>query len=337
MENTIQNNADFLFVYEAILSNPNGDPDQENKPRMDYDTNTNLVTDVRVKRYIRDFLKQAGHEIFVDMEGDSKVTVDQKLKNAVASVWEDEQSMRQLIDNEEVFITYWTKVKQKDVDETLKKLFNKTTEWKEVNYAILSGLVKQRFIDIRMFGSAFAVEGFNKAFTGAIQLNWGYSLNEVHLVDSTTITSIMNEGSSTFGKDYRVKYSLLAFHGSINKHAAQTTGLTENDLELFREGLWNGVSASPTRSKLNQYPKFYLELVYNDGYHNGYFGDLRKLLEARIKGEKKSQEVSKFSDLILDFSLLEDALDGQVGTDKPLKEVIMRSAADVQNPAQTWI
>lgn len=337
MEMTIQNNADFLFVYEAILSNPNGDPDQENKPRMDYDTNTNLVTDVRVKRYIRDFLKQAGHEIFVDMEGDSKVTVDQKLKNAVASVWDDEQAMRQLIGKEEVFNTYWTEVKQKDAGETLKKLFDKKTAWKDVNRALLSGLVKQRFTDIRMFGSAFAVEGFNKALTGAIQLNWGYSLNEVHLVDSNTIASIMNEGSSTFGKDYRVKYSLLAFHGSINKHAAQTTGLTEADLQLFRDGLWNGVSASPTRSKLNQYPKFYLELVYNDGHHNGYFGDLRKLLEVRIKGDKKAQEVGKFSDLTLDFSLLEDALESQVGTDKPLKEVIMRSAADVQNPAQTWI
>lgn len=337
MEKTIQNNSDFLFIYEAILSNPNGDPDQENKPRMDYDTNTNLVTDVRVKRYIRDSLKQEGHEIFVDMEGDSKVTVDQKLKNAIASVWNDEPSMRQLIDDEDIFNTYWTQVKQKDAGGTLTKLFDKNTKWKEVNRALLSGLVKQRFIDIRMFGSAFAVEGFNKALTGAIQLNWGYSLNDVYIVDSNTISSIMNEGSSTFGKDYRVKYSLLAFHGSVNKYAAKTTGLTDNDLQLFRNGLWNGVSASPTRSKLNQYPKFYLELVYNDGQHNGRFGDLRKLLDTRIKGEIKPQEVSKFSDLIIDFSLLEDTLENQVGNGKPLKEVIIRSAADVQNPAQTWI
>ena len=50
MKPSITNSSDFLFIYEAIQCNPNGDPDQENKPRMDYDTNTNLVTDTRIKR-----------------------------------------------------------------------------------------------------------------------------------------------------------------------------------------------------------------------------------------------------------------------------------------------
>ena len=337
MEQIIQNNSDFLFLYEAILSNPNGDPDQENKPRMDYDTRTNLVTDVRLKRYIREFLKQNGQEIFVDMEGDSKVGMDKRLENILVAIWDNDEAMQEIIGDEELFGIYKTEVREEDAEKTMKKLFNKKTENKEVNRAILTGLVKRRFADIRMFGSAFAVEGFNKALTGPIQLNWGYSLNEVYLLDSSTISSIMNEDSSTFGKDYRVKYSLLAFHGSVNKYAAQTTGLTESDLKTFREGLWNGVSASPTRSKLNQYPKFFLELVYNEGYHNGHFGDLRNLIEARIKGEKKPQEVTQFTDLVLDFSHLEDILEGQAGKDKPLKEVIIRAAAGVTNPAQTWI
>ncbi|MCB0596019.1 MAG: type I-B CRISPR-associated protein Cas7/Csh2 [Lewinellaceae bacterium] len=337
MEQIIQNNSDFLFLYEAILSNPNGDPDQENKPRMDYDTRTNLVTDVRLKRYIREFLKQNGQEIFVDMEGDSKVGMDKRLENILVAIWDNDEAMKEIIGDEKLFNVYRNDVRQEDAEKTMKKLFNKKTENKEVNRAILTGLVKRRFADIRMFGSAFAVEGFNKALTGPIQLNWGYSLNEVYLVDSSTISSIMNEDSSTFGKDYRVKYSLLAFHGSVNKYAAQTTGLTETDLKTFREGLWNGISASPTRSKLNQYPKFFLELVYNEGYHNGHFGDLRNLIEARIQGEKKPQEVTQFTDLVLDFSHLEDILEGQAGTDKPLKEVIIRAAAGVTNPAQTWI
>lgn len=337
MEQIIQNNSDFLFLYEAILSNPNGDPDQENKPRMDYDTRTNLVTDVRLKRYIREFLKQNGQEIFVDMEGDSKVGMDKRLENILTAIWDKDEAMQEIIGDEKLFNVYRDNVRQEDAEKTMKKLFDKKTEYKEVNRAILTGLVKRRFADIRMFGSAFAVEGFNKALTGPIQLNWGYSLNEVYLVDSNTISSIMAEESSTFGKDYRVKYSLLAFHGSVNKYAAQTTGLTESDLNTFREGLWNGVAASPTRSKLNQYPKFFLELVYNEGYHNGHFGDLRNLIEARIQGEKKPQEVTRFVDLLLDFSRLEDVLEGQVGTGKPLKEVIMRAAAGVTKPAQTWI
>lgn len=337
MEQIIQNNSDFLFLYEAILSNPNGDPDQENKPRMDYDTRTNLVTDVRLKRYIREFLKQNGQEIFVDMEGNSKVGMDKRLENILVAIWDNDEAMQEIIGDEKLFGVYKNEVRQEDAEKTMKKLFDKKTEHKDVNRAILTGLVKRRFADIRMFGSAFAVEGFNKALTGPIQLNWGYSLNEVYLVDSSTISSIMADESSTFGKDYRVKYSLLAFHGSVNKYAAQTTGLTESDLKTFKEGLWNGVAASPTRSKLNQYPKFYLELVYNEGYHNGHFGDLRNLIEARIQGEKKPQEVTQFNDLVLDFSHLEDTLEGQAGEGKPLKEVIVRAAVGVAKPAQTWI
>lgn len=336
MNQIIQNNSDFLFLYEAILSNPNGDPDQENKPRMDYDTRTNLVTDVRLKRYVRDFLKQNGSEIFVDMDGDSKVAMDQRLKNILASFWDQDDKIQQLLDDDKLFSIYKDNIRGKNAEETVGRLVNKKPENKDVNRALLAGLVKHRFIDIRMFGSAFAIDGFNKSLTGPIQLNWGYSLNEVFLIDSNTISSIMNDDNSTFGKDYRVKYSLLGFHGSINKYAAKTTGLTEADRQAFRTALWSGISASPTRSKLNQYPKLYMELIYNEGYHNGHFGDLRNLVNASIRGDKKPQEVTAFADLLLDFSLLENTLEGQVGSDKPLKEVILTMAADVPKPARTW-
>lgn len=336
MSQIIQNNSDFLFLYEAILSNPNGDPDQENKPRMDYDTRTNLVTDVRLKRYVRDFLKQNGSEIFVDMEGDSKVPMDQRLKNILSSLWDQDDKVQQLLGDDKQFSTYRDKIKGKNAEETVAKLVNKKTDFKDFNRALLAGLVKHRFIDVRMFGSAFAIDGFNKSLTGPIQLNWGYSLNEVFLIDSNTISSIMNDDNSTFGKDYRVKYSLLGFHGSINKYAAQTTGLTEADRQAFRAALWSGISASPTRSKLNQYPKLYMELIYNEGYHNGHFGDLRNLVNTSIRGDKKPQEVTAFTDLLLDFSLLENTLESQVGPDKPLKDVILTMAADVPKPARTW-
>ena len=53
---SIENNSEILFIYDAKMCNPNGDPDDENKPRMDYDRNINLVSDLRLKRYIRDYL-----------------------------------------------------------------------------------------------------------------------------------------------------------------------------------------------------------------------------------------------------------------------------------------
>ncbi len=334
----ITENSDFLFFYEAIQCNPNGDPDQENKPRMDYDTNTNLVTDVRVKRYIRDYLKQTDEEIFVDFEGGSKVTMDEKLKAILRKIYDNDQEMQSIINNETLFEEY-LKIKEKNKEETIKKLVAKKPANKKVNLAILSGLVRRRYIDIRLFGSAFAVDGFNRSMTGPIQLNWGYSLNNVYLMDSPTIVSIMNDDNSTFGKDYRVKYSLLAFHGSINQHAARTTGMTVSDRKLFREAIWNSISANPTRTKLNQFPKFYLEIVYNEGFHNGYFGDLRNMVKVnprKVNASSKDliddREVRGLDDLNISLENLKKVISQNEGDNsKPIKEVIIKKSSDLEN------
>ena len=343
MSNLISNNSDFLFIYEAIQCNPNGDPDQENKPRMDYDTNTNLVTDTRVKRYIRDYVKQEGYEIFVDMEGESKVKMDDKLKAVLKRIWEDDEEMKSLIQDEALFESYKKLSVKGDADKTIGKLVSKKPENKAVNLAILSGLVRQKFIDIRLFGSAFAVDGFNRSLTGAVQLNWGYSLNKVYLMDSNTIVSIMNDGNSTFGKDYRVKYSLLGFHGTINKAAAATTGMTEEDRALFQSAIWSSIAANPTRTKLNQYSKLYVEIIYNKGYSNGHFGDLRSFVTAKPKedetvqpkeGEKveriDDRQVKNLNDLELNFSALENLIKENKGEGKPIKDVVITSSRDMK-------
>lgn len=83
-----------------------------------------------------------------------------------------------------------------------------------LNNLLLQEIIKLNLIDIRMFGGAFAIEGFSRTYTGPIQLNWGYSLHPVELMKSSSIVTIMNEDSSTFGKDYRLYYSLIAFHGT---------------------------------------------------------------------------------------------------------------------------
>jgi len=294
MTQIIKNNSDFLFLYEAINCNPNGDPDQENKPRMDYDTKTNLVTDVRVKRFLRDYLKSKGMDIFVDMEGDSKVSPETKLKAVITRSIKDEEFLKTVFADNPEFLNHYEMVfkeEKNDIEKVLKKLADKNFKHKEANYYLLEYLVKERFVDIRMFGSAFAVGGFTKSFTGAIQLNWGYSLNKVELIDTSSIVTIMDDGNSTFGKDYRLHYSLLALNGTINMHAAKSTFLSEEDRTLFRNSLWNSISALPTRSKLNQYPKLYVEIVYADNIYNGYFGDLRNYIEAT---PKKDIELAHF-------------------------------------------
>lgn len=325
--NIIKNSSDFLFLYEAIQCNPNGDPDQENKPRMDYDTKTNLVTDTRVKRFIRDYLKNNDYDIFVDMEGERQVTMDQKLEFVVKRSLGDSKLINVVFkDMPDALKTYKKLLeKSKDSDILWKELKNK--KLKEINVAFLKYLIKKQFIDIRMFGSAFAVEGFNKAYTGPIQLNWGYSLNQVELMDSSSIVTIMNEDSSTFGKDYRVHYSLLAFNGTINRNAAQTTGLTTEDVKIFRDAIWHAIPASPTRSKLNQYPKLYVEIIYNKGFSNGQFGDLRSIIQTKPISGKTEKQVRKFSELELNLDGLKDLI--QFHLDKEIKDVIIRTSQDL--------
>lgn len=328
---TISNNADFLFIYEASQCNPNGDPDQENKPRMDYDTDTNLVTDTRLKRYIRDYLKMTGVEIFVDTEDDNKVSPAAKLEAVVKRALENESVLNSLFAEDETKKESLTKIieTEKTPDKIFKKLQDKAN--RPLSIYLLAQMVKQNFIDIRLFGSAFAVEGFTKAYTGPVQINWGYSLHKVQLMESSSIVTTMFDGSSTFGKDYRVHYSLLAFNGTINKFAARSTGLTEDDLNTFREAIWNSVPAMPTRSKLNQYPKLYVEIIYNDGYFNGHFGDLRNYVSAEANKEKEIdvKQIRSFNDLTFDISRLEKLISENTGDGKPIRNVVVKTASGI--------
>ncbi len=332
MAELIKNNSDFLFIYEAINCNPNGDPDMENKPRMDYDTNTNIVTDVRVKRYIRDYLKSIGYKIFVDFEEEQKVSPDTRLKNEINRLTDKEINI--LLADYETERNDLLKVLENKGNKPLSDILQdkKAKEAftsKNVNNVLLQQLVKQQMIDIRMFGSAFAIKEFTKAYTGPIQLTWGYSLNKVKLFDTSAIVTIMNDDNSTFGKDYRLYYSLIAFHGTINKMAAESTGLTEDDRNTFRNAIWNSISATPTRSKLNQYPKLYIELEYNENYANGQFGDLRNYVKVTPKEGLNEETVRKFDDLNLNLDLLLNLINENKGADKVIKNVYVKSSSDL--------
>ncbi len=201
---TIERNSELLFIYDAKMTNPNGDMDNENKPRMDYDTDTNLVSDVRLKRYVRDYFETVlGEEIFVTS----------KAKDA------------------------------KDRGTQLKKQDKKHAD----------------LIDCRLFGAVFAESGANTHLTGPVQFNWGYSLNKVELNESNTITSSFHGGEGV-GKDYRVRYSFLAFSGGVNAKTAQHTGLSEDDMKLFDTAMVKAIPANRTRSKTGQTPRLYLRV-----------------------------------------------------------------------------
>ncbi len=246
MSDIYSKNSEILFIYDAKLCNPNGDPDDENKPRMDYETKRNLVSDVRLKRYIRDYLESIGHEIFV------------------------------------------TKIEGKSVSATdrIKKFFENQNKSVNINKLVKEDLdlILSRLIDIRYFGATLPIkaqEGEEKGvatnFIGPVQFNWGYSLNKVDNVESSSITSIFSgkeEEYGTFGKDWRVYYSLISFYGIISGYRAKETNLTVEDVKMFDSALLNSIpKMASTRSKIGQSPRFLLRVEYNN--QDTFLGDLR--------------------------------------------------------------
>ncbi|MBN2009045.1 type I-B CRISPR-associated protein Cas7/Csh2 [candidate division KSB1 bacterium] len=321
MNNQIVNtNSDFLFLYEAVKCNPNGDPDMENKPRIDYETKTNLVTDLRLKRYIRDYLKLKGEHIFVDALGNKKVTADKMLKAIISEELQEANSLDKLFTKNNDIENLWNQMTEKledgekkyhTIEQIVKNKKNKNDEkyktifanFTEFNNLLLNEIIKNRLIDIRFFGGAFAIEGFTETYTGPIQINWGYSLNPVELIKTNSITTKFSSSDDnemgSIGKDYRLYYSLLAFHGTINKNAAAKSGLTNEDIRLFREAIVQSIPASPTRSKLGQYPILFLQVEYTENY-NGYLRDLRDFIDIELK----TDTVRNFQDIQLNLDKL---------------------------------
>ncbi len=282
----IKNNSDFLFLFDATNCNPNGDPDQENVPRMDNETKTLLVSDVRRKRDVRDFLVNKGYDIFVRTLNDTKVTMD------------------------DMFDEIMKKYNIKD-DAPSKEKVDKIID---------------NMIDMRIFGSAMAVKGLKKtkkkgkkddsdssenednsgaySFTGPVQITWGYSLHPVDIIRSNTIVTIMNDVNATFGKMYKVHYALVAHSGTVNKFAAAKTRMTENDKDIFSRALVQSMMNNLTHSKQGQQPLLYLEIVYNEDF-DGYLGDLRRFIRTETL---KENAVRSIDDLNVDFQELTSAV-----------------------------
>lgn len=313
----LKQNSDFLFLFEASLTNPNGDPDQENRPRMDYETNTALVSEARRKRDIRDILKRKGFSIFVDTLNDKKVPMDKMFEHIRDQWLEDEEGFSALLLENPELKKKWDDLVENGngsfkerYHNTLEKINKKKAdnkkknEWVDFNNELLTRLIQKTLIDIRLFGSTMAVEGVTRTFTGPVQITWGYSLHPVELVKSNTITSIMNDDASTFGKKHKLYYGLFAHYGTINKFSAQMTGMTDADRKLFRKSLVQGMMGNQTDSKQGQTPLLYLEILYKEDF-DGYLGDLRRFLHVSYKD---GQPIRGLNDVTVDFTELSKAL-----------------------------
>ena len=340
------NNSEILFLYDCKECNPNGDPDNENKPRMDMARERLLVSDVRLKRYIRDYFlhyndfSDKTKNIFVSKVDNRTVDATERYAHFVAELIMTNDKYKEKVQKH-----IKPEMKKEDV---IKKIIESSL-WELVDIKDFLSY----FIDIRLFGVTLPIKaegrGSSITFIGPMQFNWGYSLNHAELIESPSITSYFagrtkNEGEEggAIGKDWRVYYGLIAFYGRVSGNSAKETELSKEDLESFDKAIWNSIlTETNTRTKLNQHPRFYLRVEFND--KETVIGDLRRYVsmdkteglrdvnEYTLNIERLAEKLSAFQNNIHSIILKKDddlKIEGiekieslKAETDKQVKDV----------------
>ena len=280
---TTANRQELLFIYEAKDCNPNGDPLDENKPRTDPETGVATVTDVRIKRTIRDYLHGTkGLEILVrDTFDDNGYLKDGKGR---CEDFYDAAGISQ--------------------DDSI------TTLVAKVEKAIID-----KCIDARLFGCTLPVEyGSGKKakkssirLTGPVQFNgFNRSLHRVApiFVQGTAgFASGKDATQKSFREDYIVPYACIAAYGIVNEIAARSTQLSDADVSLLMEGLWKGTESLISRSKMGHQPLMLIRVTYKDGHR---IGDLAGRI--KLVSEKEDIQIRSVDDYVIDATSLIDSI-----------------------------
>ena len=214
----IEKRYDFVYLFDVQDGNPNGDPDAGNMPRVDPETGVGLVTDVSLKRKVRNFVQmtqdQAGYDIFIKERG--------VLNNLIDEAYEQEV------------------VKE-----------NKGADKIEQARQFMC----DKYYDVRTFGAVMSTGKNAGQVRGPVQLTFSRSIDPIitleHSITRMAVASEkeikVNEQTGeenytenrTMGRKYTVPYGLYRCHGFVSAHFAESTGFTEEDLEVFWQSLIN--------------------------------------------------------------------------------------------------
>lgn len=271
MADIIKNRSEILFLYDVTDANPNGDPNDENKPRIDEETGVNIVTDVRLKRTVRDYLYEyKKQDIFIREERDEKgklKTKEERLKDYNSP-------------NDNVLL-------EKCID---LRLFGATTAVKKK---------RMTFTGPVQFKYGRSLHRVNLTFVKGTTVM--HAQKDPKPQKDEEPKEAKEQG--TFTERYILPYSLIAFYGVVNETAAATQEipLTEADIDLLMEAIWHGTKNLISGSKFGQIPRFLMQVIYNKG-ENFYLGELDKRLILRSDLEDKA--IRKISDVKIDISRL---------------------------------
>jgi len=288
--NSVENRSEIVFLYDAVDANPNGNPlSGANRPRIDPQTEQAIVTDVRLKRYLRDQLDADGHGVYirnVQAEGEQytrEQLLEDRLKEVDPEAYDDDAALADAV----------------------------------------FGTFLENSSDVRYFGATMSVdmdEAYGTLpdhFTGPVQFSPGKSMhavNENEEYDSLTSVIATQKGKEQGGfglDDHRLQYALIRFHGLVDEHGATDTKLTDEDVERLDTLCWRAIkNQTISRSKVGQEPRLYLRVEYAD--ESFHLGGLDRDLELdRTENRTKPEdELRTVRDLTVSVDSLVDRLAG---------------------------
>lgn len=281
---TLLSRHEFLFLYDIKMGNPNGDPD-ENRPRVLPD-GTHYVTDVRLKRFVRDFMKARGKDILVD-------NIEGRTTNLTGRVVDYLQKNNKKEANGEELVNILLNA---FIDA---RLFGSSFAFKE---------------NKKETGRQAKWELVPKTMTGAVQLNMGEVLHKTEEVDihgTTIFASGQEKTQGTFTTYFGLRYALIGFSGVANEHSAKISQMIDKDYEYFLKAMWHGVRVcGNTRTKVGQIPHLLIDIKYQVG-EEFQIGRLHDYVKMAPTNKKKEKEWSSPEDYKLNLSLLIERLDKQ--------------------------
>ena len=273
----MQNRYDFVFLFDVKDGNPNGDPDAGNLPRNDAETGQGLVTDVCIKRKIRNYVglvhgEQPPYEIYVKEKA--------ILNNQHGRAWE-----KVLPDTK--------KADRKKLPKDQQKA-RELTDW-----------MCQNFFDIRTFGAVMTTSENCGQVRGPVQFGMGRSIDPIvtaeHAVTRCAVTTEreaedQSGDNRTIGRKFTVPYGLYRIHGYINPNLATQTGFDSNgkDLDLFWNALTQMFEADRSASRGEMSPQALIVFKHESALGNA---PANKLLDrVTISRNDDSKPARSFSD-----------------------------------------
>ncbi|MFD1571487.1 type I-B CRISPR-associated protein Cas7/Csh2 [Halorubrum laminariae] len=288
---TVTNRSEIVFLYDAVDANPNGNPlSGSNRPRIDPETQQCIVTDVRLKRYLRDQLDADGHGVYI---------------RSVQTNDGDRYSREQLLAD-----------RLRDLDPNDWDLNDLSEEDEQDLFDEVYGTFLDHSVDVRYFGATMSVDLKGKYedfddylpdhLQGPVQFSPGKSMHSVEEnQEYNSLTSVIATGK---GKeqggfdldDHRIKYALIRFRGLVDEHGAKDTQLTKSDIERLDTLCWRALKNQTTsRSKIGQEPRLYIRVEYAD--ESFHLGDLSHKIQVDKERSEPDEQLRTIQDIVVDI------------------------------------